>query len=99
LLLLIAPIHSLFPYTTLFRSKTVLVDSNPGTAASRTDRVSTRSHSRVESGQRPTSRKPHSSPREDNGAISNGTVCSFMTHLLDRSEEHTSELQSLFHIV
>src|ERR671918_1779459 len=50
--------------------KIVVVESNPGSDATRTATIRSWAHSLVESGQRPETTNPLSDPREWNGAIS-----------------------------
>src|SRR5437899_6429970 len=79
------PISTLFPYTTLFRSRPV----EHGYAKEFADRLI---------------RKGYLSAHEYNDGLILGEVACFgipllVTSLYSRSEEHTSELQSLRHLV
>src|SRR5207244_5290245 len=80
------PGHTLFPYTTLFRSKHVLSEKPMAATAEQGERL-------VECAR---ARKLHYAvgymKRHDEGVQT-------AKHLLERSEEHTSELQSPDHLV
>src|SRR2546422_5414205 len=82
------PRSTLFPYTTLFRSAGDDTGIVPRSAASRSDGLPLP----VESGKHPApaDRRPREPP--------DGPVGCPGRHL-DRSEEHTSELQSRLHLV
>src|SRR2546429_5377116 len=77
------PRSTLFPYTTLFRS--CFLPATSGNVLAK------RSHARVQTGT-----MPHMIPAP--GAFAAG-VAIFLIVLWDRSEEHTSELQSRLHLV
>src|SRR5689334_24069686 len=86
------PRSTLFPYTTLFRS--VLGRARRRHRALRVDRAVLRSeaHARVRGGEGAVRSEGAHEPRQDRAASEAGR-----SHA--RSEEHTSELQSQFHLV
>src|SRR2546423_3432313 len=80
------PRSTLFPYTTLFRSVQVGNRSNPGTNSTRNVGRKAQCH-------------PISLESAAATAISSATSAADSTPSPNRSEEHTSELQSLAYLV
>src|SRR5690348_17758367 len=77
------PRPTLFPYTTLFRSREIPADHDRIDGFEYIDKV-------IDIDQSPIGRTPRSNPATYTGAF---------TPIRDRSEEHTSELQSPVHLV
>src|SRR5699024_12091102 len=99
--ILVRRIHrsSLFPYTTLFRSRMVTKDTTATPVRAST--TATASMAKAKStmiGKNPASMKPSRATRVSAVAIEK-YLAPFIVHLLLRSEEHTSELQSRFDLV
>src|SRR2546425_5077593 len=91
------PRSTLFPYTTLFRSKLTPLADNAGTLYLDKDSIERNSDGTV----RATSRDAYDTPRKlaDGEAYQYDSRTSVYDCKNERSEEHTSELQSLAYLV